>query len=113
MLTFIYSLLEPELHATVDSQLNCEDLGFAMMASGISGERPTYVRTQKAIEDFGLKKGISRNTGHMPARTQCISNFISLYWNTKDPLVLSNDAVVPFVSPRIRTGNWDRVKKLI
>lgn len=101
------------MHTSVDGQLNCEDLGFAMMASGISGAAPTYVRTQKAMEDFGLKKGISTNNKHMPARAQCITDFITKYWYKNDPLVKSYDAVSPFVRPQIRTGNWDRVEKLV
>jgi hypothetical protein len=88
--------LEPELHAVVDSQLNCEDLGFAMMASGISGAAPTYVRTQKKMEDFGLSKGISTNSAHMPARAQCITDFITNYWNEKDPLVKAYDSITAF-----------------
>lgn len=110
---YICSLLEPELHSTVDAQLNCEDLGFSMMASGLSGAAPTYVRTQKVMEDFGLKKGISTNTAHMPARAKCISDFITQYWNAKDPLVKAFDAVTRYERPQIRTGNWDRVEKQI
>lgn len=106
-------LLDPELHATVDGQLNCEDLGFSMMASGLSGAAPTYVRTQKTMEDFGLKKGISTNTAHMPARAQCISDFITDYWHTKDPLVMAYDAVSQYERPQIRVGNWNRIEKSI
>ncbi|GAA5801004.1 hypothetical protein HPULCUR_006444 [Helicostylum pulchrum] len=106
-------LLEPDLHASVDRQLNCEDLGFAMMASGLSGAGPTYVRTQKSMEDFGLKKGISTNAAHMPARSQCIADFITKYWHTHDPLIPSTDAAAPFVRPLIRTGSWQRVTKSI
>ncbi|KAI8088561.1 glycosyl transferase family 64 domain-containing protein [Thamnidium elegans] len=106
-------LLEPDLHASVDSQLNCEDLGFAMMAAGLSGAGPTYVRTQKSMEDFGLKKGISTNAAHMPARSQCITDFITNYWHANDPLIQSNDAAAPFVRPQIRTGNWGRITKTI
>lgn len=84
-----------------------------MMASGLSGAAPTYVRTQKVMEDFGLKKGISTNTAHMPARAKCISDFITQYWDAKDPLVKAFDAVTHYERPQIRTGNWDRVEKQI
>ncbi|KAI9469818.1 MAG: glycosyl transferase family 64 domain-containing protein [Benjaminiella poitrasii] len=106
-------LLDPGLHETVDSQLNCEDLGFSMMASGMSGVAPTFVRPQKAMEDFGLKKGISTNTAHMPARSKCISDFITAFWHEKDPLIKSYDAVTSFAKPVIRIGDWDRVEKTI
>ncbi|KAI7891622.1 glycosyl transferase family 64 domain-containing protein [Mucor mucedo] len=106
-------LLEPQLHASVDSQLNCEDLGFAMMASGLSGAPPTVVRTAKSMEDFGLRKGISTNAAHMPARSQCISDFISDYWHKVDPLKSSYISIAPFTRPRIRTGNWSRIEKTI
>lgn len=106
-------MLEPKLHETVDRQLNCEDLGFSMMASGISGLAPTYVRTLKPMEDFGLKKGISTNTAHMPARSKCISHFITDYWHEKDPLVFANDAVAPFEKPQIRKGNWAQLEKTL
>lgn len=84
-----------------------------MMASGLSGAAPTYVRTLKNMEDFGLRKGISTNTAHMPARSQCISNFITDYWHKKDPLVKSFDAIAPFIRPQIRPGNWTRIENTI
>ncbi|KAI8881820.1 glycosyltransferase family 64 protein [Backusella circina FSU 941] len=111
---FAYTcLLEPKLHADVDRQLNCEDLGFAMMASGMSGVGSTFVRTQRAMEDFGLKKGISTNSAHMPARAVCISDFITNYWNKRDPLIKSYDTTTAFSRPQVKTGNWDRISKMI
>jgi hypothetical protein len=84
-----------------------------MMASGMSGVAPTYVRPIQAMKDFGLKKGISTNTAHMPARSQCISDFITDYWNEKDPLILAYDAVAPFIKPVIDVGDWDQLEKII
>ncbi|KAI7907182.1 glycosyl transferase family 64 domain-containing protein [Cokeromyces recurvatus] len=106
-------LLDSKLHETIDSRLNCEDLGFSMMASGISNVAPTYVRPQEPMEDFGLKKGISTNSAHMPARSKCISDFITDYWNEKDPLIKAYDTVVPFSKPVIRVGDWNRAEKNI
>jgi hypothetical protein len=106
-------LLEPKLHQLVDNQLNCEDLGFSMMASGMSNAASTFVRPKEYMEDFGLKQGISTNTAHMPARADCISNFITQFWNAKDPLVNSYDIAAPFDKPQIRIGNWDRIEKTI
>ncbi|KAK4511197.1 uncharacterized protein ATC70_012411 [Mucor velutinosus] len=106
-------LLEPKLHQLVDSQLNCEDLGFSMMVSGMSHAASTFVRPKQHMEDFGLKQGISTNTAHMPARADCISDFITLFWDSKDPLVNSYDIAAPFAKPQIRVGNWDRIEKTI
>ncbi|CEI88065.1 hypothetical protein RMCBS344292_02466 [Rhizopus microsporus] len=111
---FAYTcLLEPKLHEYVDQALNCEDLGFAMMASGLSHTPSTFVCNEKPIEDFGRKKGISINNNHMPARADCISNFITQFWNEQDPLLKSYDAVAPFARSVIKTGNWARVETII
>lgn len=112
-LSLLYSLLEPKLHEYVDQALNCEDLGFAMMASGLSHTPSTFVCNEKPIEDFGRKKGISINNNHMPARADCISNFITQFWNEQDPLLKSYDAVAPFARSVIKTGNWARVETII
>lgn len=80
-----------------------------MMASGMSGVGSTFVRPRKPIEDFGLDNGISINNAHMPARSQCISDFITLYWAKKDPLVRSFDTITRFQRPVIDIGDWDRV----
>lgn len=107
------SLLEPQLHASVDSQLNCEDLGFSMMASGMSGAAPTFVPTLQIIEDFGLTKGISTNAAHMPARSQCISDFITNYWHKQDPLVRSYVSISPFARTKMISGNWSHVEESV
>ncbi|KAI8374904.1 glycosyl transferase family 64 domain-containing protein [Blakeslea trispora] len=106
-------LLSPELHQAIDNQLNCEDLAFAMMVSGMSRAPPGFVETRSPIEDFGLLKGISTNSAHMPARAKCISDFITQFWYKNDPLVLAYDAIVPFSRARSRRGSWPRVKKVI
>ncbi|CAO3659761.1 unnamed protein product [Rhizopus stolonifer] len=106
-------VLEPKLHEYVDKELNCEDLAFAMMVSGLSHAASTLVNTNKPIEDFGLKKGISTNNKHMPARGERISNFITRYWEKKDPLVQSYNAVTHFVVPNVRKGNWNRVEQVV
>ncbi|KAI8881593.1 glycosyltransferase family 64 protein, partial [Backusella circina FSU 941] len=111
---FAYTcLLEPRLHEAVDEHLNCEDLGFSMMASGLSGVGSSFVHPEKPLEDFGLAKGISINNSHMPTRSLCISDFITKFWNRKDPLIRSYDTVVAFKKPQIKTGDWNRVEKLI
>lgn len=84
-----------------------------MMASGLSGSPPTFVRTAKTMEDFGLRKGISTNAAHMPARSQCISDFITDYWHKKDPLKSSHLSITSVFRPKIRSGDWSRVEKSI
>ncbi|KAI8991268.1 glycosyl transferase family 64 domain-containing protein [Mycotypha africana] len=111
---FAYTcLLEPKLHEMVDRQLNCEDLGFSMMACGISRVPATFVRPEQPMEDFGLKKGISVNGSHMPNRAQCIADFITLFWDRNDPLVYNYDIAQPFRKAVINTGEWERVKPII
>ncbi|KAI8064250.1 glycosyl transferase family 64 domain-containing protein [Gilbertella persicaria] len=111
---FAYTcLLEPKLHQVIDDQLNCEDLGFAMMASGITSVAPTYVKTKNPIHDFGLSKGISTNSAHMPARRKCISDFITQFWHKRDPLVYAYGAVAPFARPQTTKGNWKVVEKVV
>ncbi|KAG1139747.1 hypothetical protein G6F37_009638 [Rhizopus arrhizus] len=111
---FAYTcVLEPKLHEYVDNELNCEDLGFAMMASGLSHTAPTYVRPSNPLEDFGLTQGISTNNKHMPSRATCVSDFITQYWSQKDPLIKSYDTVIRFAKPEILVGNWTRVEDII
>lgn len=84
-----------------------------MMASGMSNAASTFVRPKKFMEDFGLEQGISTNTAHMPARADCISDFITHFWNAKDPLINSYDIAAPFDKPQIRIGDWDKIEKTI
>lgn len=84
-----------------------------MMASGISGSPSTFVRTKEPLQDFGLTKGISINNSHMPARSQCVSDFITRFWNEKDPLVLSFDTIQRFEKQVILAGDWEKVEKAI
>lgn len=84
-----------------------------MMASGVSGSASTFVLPRKPLEDFGLTKGISTNNAHMPARSQCVSDFITQFWSEKDPLILTYDTITRFSKPVINVGDWDRVEKTI
>ena len=105
--------MDPELHKAIDERLNCEDLGFSMMASGLSGVAPTSVAPQRQIKDLGLVKGISTNPDHIPARVQCISDFITRFWHKKDPLIYAHDAVVPMLKPNYGRGNWKMIEATI
>ncbi|OBZ84306.1 Glycosyltransferase family 64 protein C4 [Choanephora cucurbitarum] len=106
-------LLDPDLHQIIDDQLNCEDLAFAMMVAGMSHAPPGYVQTKVPIEDFGLVKGISTNSAHMPARAKCISDFVTQFWHQNDPLLLAYDTTISFSRTQYRRGSWQRVKKTI
>lgn len=84
-----------------------------MMASGMSGVGSTLVSTKKPLLDMGQKKGISVTKFHMPERSQCVSDFITRFWGQQDPLILSFDTVSRFQRPFLRTGNWNRIEKIV
>ncbi|KAI7865626.1 glycosyl transferase family 64 domain-containing protein, partial [Spinellus fusiger] len=108
---FVYTcLMDPEMHQWIDERLNCEDIGFSMLASGLSGTSATVVRTQEPIIDFGLKNGISLSNGHMNERSKCIHDFIHRFWEENDPLLMVHDTVVPFQLSALRRGNWDKIE---
>ncbi|KAG0171052.1 Exostoses (Multiple)-like 3 [Apophysomyces sp. BC1034] len=111
---FAYTcVLDPALHRTIDDRLNCEDIAFSMMATGLSGARAVHVRPSKPLLDFGLRRGISTNTHHMGARSECVADFINQFWNAKDPLKTSFDGVSPFTVPQVIGGTWSRLEKQI
>ncbi|KAF7731592.1 Exostoses (Multiple)-like 3 [Apophysomyces ossiformis] len=101
-------LLDPALHHIIDNQLNCEDIAFSMLATGLSGANAVHVLPSKPIVDYGLAKGISTNTKHMPARSKCVADFITQFWNAKDPLKVSHVGVTPFQLPQIVRGKWSK-----
>lgn len=82
-----------------------------MMTSGMTGVGSTYVSTEKPLLDMGLKKGISVTTSHMPARSQCVYDFITRFWDQRDPLVLSLDTISRFKRPFIKKGDWKRIEQ--
>lgn len=104
------SLMDAGLHRTIDDMLNCEDIAFAMMVSGLTNASSTAVMPSQPLIDFGLKKGISVNSQHMSSRGQCVGRFISEYWKGQDPLPVSRYAVAPYRRPVIRRGDWDRIE---
>ncbi|KAI8391814.1 glycosyl transferase family 64 domain-containing protein [Radiomyces spectabilis] len=108
---FAYTcVLDSALHHHVDNILNCEDISFSMMASGLSAAGPLAVLPNRPISDFGLKNGISTNSGHMPARSQCVSDLITHFWNKQDPLIYAQESVIPYRRPTLRRGSWSGIR---
>lgn len=106
----IYSLMDSSLHRTVDDMLNCEDIAFSLMSSGLTASSATAVLPSKLITDYGLSKGISTNNQHMNSRSMCLQNFINQYWAGRDPLLTVETAVVPYNRPTTRRGHWEDIK---
>lgn len=102
--------MDPSLHRTIDDMLNCEDIAFSLMSSGLTSASATAVLPSKPITDYGLDKGISINNQHMKSRSVCLQNFINQYWGGKDPLFVVETAVVPYVRQTIRRGHWDVIE---
>lgn len=109
---FAYTcLMDPALHEYVDANLNCEDIGFSLMVSGLTSVSNVYVAVKSRIRDYGLSQGISTNGNHIKARRQCISNMISTFWKGNDPTRMSNEMVSPFEAAHYARGSWDQLTK--
>ena len=105
--------MDSEIHRDIDSWMNCEDIAFNMMISGMTGAPAVAVTPRNPLLDFGTKSGISTNLQHMGGRGECVAHFITKYWKEKDPLTVSSSAIVPYARPTIRKGSWDRIEKQI
>ncbi|KAI7847984.1 glycosyl transferase family 64 domain-containing protein [Circinella umbellata] len=106
-------LMDLEIHHAIDSWMNCEDIAFNMMVSGMTGAPAIAVTPQNSLLDFGTKSGISTNLQHMGGRGECVSHFITNYWKEKDPLIVSSSAIVPYERPTIRKGSWNKIENQI
>jgi hypothetical protein len=105
---FAYTcLMPPVLHAYVDEHMNCEDIGFSFMVSGLTATTNAYVRTQERIRDYGLNQGISTNNHHIAARRKCVTDFIETYWDKRDPTQMSSEIVSVFEKVKIQRAKWD------
>ncbi|KAI9275697.1 glycosyl transferase family 64 domain-containing protein [Phascolomyces articulosus] len=109
---FAYTcLLDLGMHQDIDNWLNCEDIAFNLMVSGMTGAPMVAVTPQSPLLDFGTQNGISTNQAHMGGRGQCVSHFITKYWKEKDPLVVSSSAAIPYSRPEIRRGTWNKIEQ--
>jgi Glycosyl transferase family 64 domain len=103
--------MDPALHEYVDANLNCEDIGFSLMVSGLTSVTNVYVAVKSRIRDYGLSQGISTNGNHIKARRQCISNMIGTFWKGNDPTRMTSEMVSTFEAARFARGTWDQLAK--
>ncbi|KAI8580284.1 hypothetical protein K450DRAFT_198674 [Umbelopsis ramanniana AG] len=109
---FAYTcLMDPALHEYVDANLNCEDIGFSLMVSGLTSVTNVYVAVKSRIRDYGLSQGISTNGNHIKARRECISNMIGTFWKGNDPTRMTSEMVSSFEAARYARGTWDQLAK--
>ncbi|KAI9285942.1 glycosyl transferase family 64 domain-containing protein [Umbelopsis sp. AD052] len=109
---FAYTcLMDPAMHEYVDANLNCEDIGFSLMVSGLTSVTNVYVAVKSRIRDYGLSQGISTNGNHIKARRQCISNMIGTFWKGNDPTRMTNEMVSAFEAAHFTRGTWDQLAK--
>lgn len=105
---FAYTcLMNPAMHEYVDVHLNCEDIGFSFMVSGLSASANAYVTVKSRIQDYGLSQGISTNNNHIKARGQCITDMIGSFWQGHDPTKMSGEMVSAFEPAHFSRGSWD------
>ncbi|KAJ3543366.1 hypothetical protein NM208_g3622 [Fusarium decemcellulare] len=64
-----------QLRTYVDEGLNCEDIAFNFVQSLLTGEGPLLVNGHQKYANFIPREGISRKTGHMEAKTECLNDF--------------------------------------
>ena len=81
-----------------------------MMVSGMTGAKSIAVIPDTPMIDYGGKKGISTNSHHMEERRECAGRFITEFWDTVDPLIMSHSAVVRRVRPDIHKGRWENMQ---
>uniref|UniRef100_A0A8H7NI93 Glycosyl transferase 64 domain-containing protein n=1 Tax=Bionectria ochroleuca TaxID=29856 RepID=A0A8H7NI93_BIOOC len=59
----------------VDDKFNCEDIALNFAASLLTGSGPLLVQGRDQYVNLDPSTGISRNSGHMEARSQCLNDF--------------------------------------
>ncbi|KAJ3144108.1 Exostoses (Multiple)-like 3 [Irineochytrium annulatum] len=81
-----YTCLIPQaIHSYVDAHMNCEDVAFNMLASGMTGLGPRAVYYAGdaggagGIEDFGGTGGISSSATHAGRRSMCLGDLAMLF----------------------------------
>lgn len=94
-----------ELREYVETNNNCEDILMSFLHAHHTRVPPIWFKIP--FIDTGLKKGISTNPKHLPARTACVRHFAQVLGN--DTLV-SSDLVLsrmkkPKPKPKSKTGN--------
>ncbi|VUC32173.1 unnamed protein product [Clonostachys rosea] len=63
----------------VDDKFNCEDIALNFAASLLTGSGPLLVQGRDQYVNLDPSTGISRNSGHMEARSQCLNDFAQAF----------------------------------
>ncbi|OTA05918.1 a-N-acetylhexosaminyltransferase [Trichoderma parareesei] len=63
----------------VDEAFNCEDIGLNFVMSMLTGSGPLLVRGSSQYINLDPSGGISRQTGHMQARSKCLNVFAEAF----------------------------------
>ncbi|KAL6872745.1 family 64 glycosyltransferase [Trichoderma novae-zelandiae] len=63
----------------VDEAFNCEDIGLNFVVSMLTGSGPLLVRGSGQYVNLDPSGGISRQTGHMEARSKCLNVFADAF----------------------------------
>jgi hypothetical protein len=95
---FDYTCLLPlSIHRYIDDHSNCEDIAMNMLVTGMTTAKPIAVMMH--VDDFGTTSGISYKAGHLPSRSQCVTDLISLFG--KDTLLYNREIFLPFRRRRL------------
>lgn len=68
-----------KLREYIDKHFNCEDIALNYVASKLSGLGPLEANGFKTWYNMKPSRGISRKSGHMEARSQCLNDFEDIF----------------------------------
>lgn len=77
-----YSSPDPTMEKVrkyVDDGFNCEDIAMNFVTGLITGDGPLLVHGHEDYVNYVPKKGISTKTGHLKARSRCITDFADMF----------------------------------
>ncbi|KOS21241.1 Exostosin-3 [Escovopsis weberi] len=67
-----------QMREYVDKAFNCEDIALNFVASSLTGSGPLLVRGRHQYVNLDPSGGISRQSGHMEARSKCLNEFAAV-----------------------------------
>lgn len=95
---FAYTCMLPRaIHEYIDHVMNCEDIAFNLMWSGMSTALPRM--TNVRVLDFGTKDGISARNNHLDSRSVCINKLVQLFGGVNQ-LRYSTLALQPYLKTK-------------
>ncbi|KAI5458757.1 glycosyl transferase family 64 domain-containing protein [Mariannaea sp. PMI_226] len=68
-----------EVRAYVDEGMNCEDIALNYVQGLLTGHGPLLVNGDKKYVNMDPGTGISRNPGHLEARSKCLNDFAKMF----------------------------------